>query len=132
MKTIILLIAAILLTSCGFERVSGEYRKVDKKLYTQWKEKPKSSEKYEKSLLAQVTKIGEETRTCYEGLKNRVTLIVEINKAGENSGAWSDRSSDVTACMKNIAMGVKYPKPPFEPFYMKIILNVHEWPEENS
>ena len=132
MKTLTLLILAILSASCSFERGGSEYRSVDRKLYSQWKEDPKASEKYEKSLLIQVTKIGNETKQCYKGLKNRVTLIVEINKNGENSNAWSDQSNEVSKCMKNVAMKVTYPQPPFEPFYMKIIMNTYQYPSENG
>jgi hypothetical protein len=132
MKRIILIVLIGLISACSDGGAGNEYRSVDKKLYMQWKEKPKASEIFEKSLLPQVTKIGDETKKCYEGLKKRVTLIVEINGIGENSGAWTDRSSEVTNCMRDIAKNVKYPNPPFEPFYMKIILNVQQWPLENG
>jgi hypothetical protein len=125
MKKIIILLSIIITSQLSINAYSGnrEYINARNNLALQWHLKAEASQKYEKTLGLQVTKLWKGSKECYRTITGSLSLVVEINAAGDVSGAWTNREGIVDSCAIGKALKVKFTEPPFNPFYMRIEMN---------
>jgi len=101
---------------------NSNYHISENKLTLQWMHRPELSQAYEKKLSEQVSKIWVDSKRCYVGKAESVSVIIEINQSGAVTSAWSNHIGKIGKCISDIALPVMFPNPPFKSFYMKIIM----------
>lgn len=113
-------IITILISYSAFAYENADYNVYQARLTLQWLSHQELSQEYEKGLSEQVSSIWVNSKSCYIGKIESVSVILEINQIGAVTGVSSNHKGDTGSCINEKAIPVMFPKPPFKPFYMKI------------
>lgn len=60
---------------------------------------------------------------CYFKANGELIQILEIDKSGKVVGYFADKDNNRSRCWKRTYLGVVFPKPPFAPYWHKLIMH---------
>lgn len=60
---------------------------------------------------------------CYFKAEGELTQILEIDKSGRVVGYFSDKDNGRSRCWQETYLGVVFPKPPFSPYWHKLVMH---------
>jgi hypothetical protein len=60
---------------------------------------------------------------CYYRAEGELTQILEIDAAGKVVGYYADKDNGRSQCWRNTYLGVVFPKPPFAPYWHRLVMH---------
>jgi hypothetical protein len=60
---------------------------------------------------------------CYFRADGELTQILEIDSSGQVVGYFSDKDNGRSQCWRQTYLGVVFPKPPFAPYWHKLVMH---------
>lgn len=60
---------------------------------------------------------------CYFKAEGELTQILEIDGSGRVVGYYADKDNGRSQCWRNTYLGVVFPKPPFAPFWHRLVMH---------
>lgn len=60
---------------------------------------------------------------CYFKAEGELTQILEIDASGKVVGYFADKDNGRARCWERTYLGVEFPKPPFAPYWHKLVMH---------
>jgi hypothetical protein len=60
---------------------------------------------------------------CYYMADGELTQILEIDETGKVVGYYADKDNGRSQCWRNTYLGVVFPKPPFAPYWHRLVMH---------
>lgn len=65
----------------------------------------------------------QKTGPCFKlGIQDRTELIFKVSESGQVKSIWSKQKHAKASCLKEIILKSKFPVPPYQPYYLKVVI----------
>ena len=100
------------------------FEQANAKAEAQWAEKQAATAKYADSWAAfNNAHHLDERDGCYVKAEGELTQVLELDASGKVVGYFTDRDNGRSQCWRLTYMGVTFPKPPFAPYWHKLVMH---------